>query len=66
MKHSIRHLLPGLGLLSTLNLQLSTAQAQGTAFTYQGRLDDAGSPANGVYDLRFTTPPAAAHNTAIR
>jgi hypothetical protein len=25
----------------------------GTAFTYQGRLADAGSPANGLYDLRF-------------
>jgi len=27
---------------------------QGTAFTYQGRLTDNGTPANGVYDLRFT------------
>src|SRR5947209_5437541 len=27
--------------------------AQGTAFTYQGRLNDAASPANGIYDLRF-------------
>jgi hypothetical protein len=25
----------------------------GTAFTYQGRLTDGGSPANGAYDLRF-------------
>jgi hypothetical protein len=25
----------------------------GTAFTYQGRLEDGGAPANGVYDLRF-------------
>jgi hypothetical protein len=25
----------------------------GTAFTYQGRLDDGGAPANGFYDLRF-------------
>ncbi len=25
-----------------------------TAFTYQGRLTDGGSPANGVYDLRFS------------
>jgi hypothetical protein len=36
---------------------LSTALgafAQGTAFTYQGRLEDAGVPANGVYDLQFT------------
>lgn len=27
--------------------------AQGTAFTYQGRLLDGGAPANGSYDLRF-------------
>ena len=30
-----------------------SAFAQGTAFTYQGRLTDGGSPANGSYDLRF-------------
>jgi hypothetical protein len=41
-------------LLSTLNLQLSTALAQGTAFTYQGQLNNYGSPANGSYDLAFT------------
>src|SRR5690349_17392321 len=29
------------------------ARAQGTAFTYQGRLDDGGLPANGIYDLTF-------------
>jgi hypothetical protein len=28
--------------------------AQGTAFTYQGQLNDGGSPANGNYNLRFT------------
>jgi hypothetical protein len=28
--------------------------AQGTAFTYQGRLNDGGAPANGSYDLTFT------------
>ena len=31
-----------------------SAPAQGTAFTYQGRLNDAGQPANGSYDLAFT------------
>jgi hypothetical protein len=30
------------------------AQAQGTAFSYQGRLDDGGTAANGNYDFRFT------------
>lgn len=28
--------------------------AQGTAFTYQGRLNDGGNPANGSYDLAFS------------
>src|ERR1035441_2377937 len=40
-------------LLSTLNPQPSTL-AQGTAFTYQGRLFDNGNPANGNYNLRLT------------
>src|SRR5260370_5872333 len=42
-----------LALLSTSNSQFSTLFAQGTAFTYQGRLDDGANPANGAYDLRF-------------
>ena len=54
----LRKLLAQLGLaavlLTTLNLPLSTAHAQGTAFTYQGRLDLAGTPANGTNDLTFT------------
>src|SRR5262249_8876714 len=29
------------------------AVAQGTALTYQGRLDQNGTPANGLYDLAF-------------
>ncbi|HTY86704.1 MAG TPA: tail fiber domain-containing protein [Candidatus Acidoferrum sp.] len=41
-------------LLSTFNFQLSTVLAQGTAFTYQGRLNNGSSPANGSYDLTFT------------
>ena len=41
-------------LLSTLIYQPSTASAQGTAFTYQGRLFDNTNPANGSYAIRFT------------
>jgi lysophospholipase L1-like esterase len=37
-----------------LSGQLSRAHAQGTAFTYQGRLNDGANPANGSYDLTFT------------
>src|SRR3974390_2182240 len=35
------------------------AAAQATAFTYQGRLNDGGNPANGIYDLRFAIYDAA-------
>lgn len=38
--------------LSAINYQLSPAVAQGTGFTYQGRLNDSGNPANGTYDIR--------------
>lgn len=31
----------------------TVAAPSGTAFTYQGRLNDGGGPANGSYDLRF-------------
>ncbi len=30
------------------------AAAQGTAFTYQGQLQDTGGPASGTYNLTFT------------
>lgn len=33
---------------------LSTAHAQGTTFTYQGRLNDSNGPASGMYDFRFS------------
>ncbi len=43
--------------LATLTLALllgaGTAQAQTTSFTYQGRLNDGGNPANGTYDFQF-------------
>lgn len=43
-----------LALLSILNFQSSTVHAQGTAFTYQGRLNSGTNPATGIFDLRFT------------
>jgi hypothetical protein len=54
-----------LALLSTINYQLSTVFAQGTAFTYQGRLNDSGQPANGVYDLQFTIYDAPTNGNLI-
>ena len=41
-------------LLSFISLQPINALAQGTAFTYQGRLNTGSNPANGSYNLTFT------------
>jgi hypothetical protein len=40
--------------LFALHSAFSTAEAQGTAFTYQGRLNSSGSPANGLFDFEFS------------
>lgn len=40
--------------LPMVNQELSIAHAQGTAFTYQGLLNDGTNPAHGNYDLTFT------------
>jgi hypothetical protein len=50
--------------LSTFNSQLSTASAQGTAFTYQGRLQNNGSPASGTYNLAFSLFNASSGGSA--
>src|ERR1035437_8239701 len=47
-------------LLAAITLASVNAFAQGTAFTYQGRLNDGASPATGIYDLRFTIYDALA------
>ena len=47
-------LLAALLLLPILNYQQSTVQAQGTGFTYQGRLNNGANLANGSYNLMFT------------
>lgn len=39
--------------------------AQGTAFTFQGRLNDGPAPATGNYDLRFTLQDAATAGSQI-
>jgi hypothetical protein len=40
-------------LLLVVALTDGSAMAQTTAFTYQGKLTEAGNPANGTYDLQF-------------
>ena len=54
MKPRIQHTLLALALLSTFNLQPPACLAQGTAFTYQGQLQNNGSPASGTYNLTFS------------
>lgn len=65
MKTKHLTLLAELALLATLNLQLSTLFAQGTAFTYNGRLNNNGAPVNGAYDMRFTIYDAIDGNNVI-
>ncbi len=53
-------------LLATLILRPSTASAQGTAFTYQGSLNDNGSPANGTnYGMVFYLYDAPSNGTVL-
>jgi hypothetical protein len=52
MKHRIRNLVIALASLLALS-HLSSSFAQGTAFTYSGRLDHGRRPANGLYDFGF-------------
>ncbi len=40
-------------IILTIVLSASAIFGQGTAFTYQGKLNDGGIPANGNYDLTF-------------
>ncbi|HKW29350.1 MAG TPA: hypothetical protein VJT54_08450 [Verrucomicrobiae bacterium] len=51
--------------LLTLIDQPSTLDAQGTAFTYQGRLNTTNGPANGSYDLTFTAYGVSSGGSAV-
>jgi hypothetical protein len=65
MKPRIQQTLLALALLSTLNLQPSTAFAQGTAFTYQGRLNTGTNGVKGKYDLTFQLFNASSDGSQI-
>lgn len=54
-----------LPLFAVLALFSFHAFAQGTAFMYQGRLNDGASPANGTYDLTFTLFGASSGGVAV-
>lgn len=51
--------------LATLVAGLVSAQTLGTAFTYQGQLQNGGSPENGSCDLQFALFDAATAGTQI-
>jgi hypothetical protein len=49
--------------LLTAMLAANASAASPTAFTYQGKLNDGGSPANGSYDMRFNLYDTASVGT---
>jgi hypothetical protein len=51
--HRHKYILAACTFITVLMLRSSPALAQGTVFTYQGRLNNNGAPANGTYDFRF-------------
>lgn len=62
MQTKIRRCLIGpLGLLGGV----TWAVAQGTAFTYQGKLTDGGQPAHGLFDFRFAIFDSAGGGSAV-
>jgi hypothetical protein len=44
---------------------IASADPLGSSFTYQGQLDDSGSPANGNYDFQFALFTSATDGTAL-
>jgi len=64
-RHSQSALVVRLLSLVIICLGLVTAQAQQTAFTYQGKLTDGGSAANGNYDLQFALFDSRTDGTQI-
>jgi hypothetical protein len=52
-------------VFATILLAANAARGQGTAFTYQGRLNDGAGPANGLYDLQFVLFDAASAGNQV-
>ena len=51
--------------LALMLFGLQFASAQGTAFSYQGKLNDGTNPATGLYDLRFTVCDAVTNGSLV-
>lgn len=64
---SIRLLVGTLAILafSVINSELATVHAQGTAFTYQGQLQNQGGLAHGTYNLQFSLYITSSGGTAV-
>ena len=65
MKMRNHYILIALVLFSCFSSKLATGYAQGTAFTYQGRLNNSNSPVNGRYDLTFVLFNAPSGGSAV-
>jgi hypothetical protein len=65
MKMRSHFVLIALALFSCFSSKLATGYAQGTAFTYQGRLTSGNSPVNGSYDLTFALFNAPSGGSAV-
>jgi trimeric autotransporter adhesin len=61
----IKTLLPITIAFYVVLVAVNPATAQGTAFTYQGRLSDGANPANGIYELTFAIYTNSSSGTAI-
>src|SRR5271155_3745616 len=65
MKSVMRKIICRLFCALAVLCSVETLCAQGTAFMYQGRLNDGGNPATGNYDLRFQVYDAVTNGNAI-
>jgi phage host-nuclease inhibitor protein Gam len=62
---SLLRLLPLLAIGWLYAVGVTEARAQGSAFTFQGRLTSGGSPVYGTYDVTFTLKDSAAGGSSI-
>ena len=62
--HALKKLITGIAFLGGVLSHLHAAPLS-TAFTYQGRLADGATPANGLYDMRFTLFDAASGGAQV-
>src|SRR2546427_3734344 len=64
-KNDMKKITPLLLAILTLFSAVHDLKGQGTAFTYQGRFNDGGIPANGLYDFRFAIFDAVTNGAPV-